>query len=91
MKDERTFWFAKLICIFIIIPTFYPFCKKGKISIINNDKIINPVLGKCNHYKCNRTLYFRNNTFLQIIIKHQQVLYIILWKIGFIKNLMLKK
>ena len=53
---------SNLIHIFIIIPTNCPICLIGKISIINNDNIINPLLGKCSHYKCRRTLFLRNNT-----------------------------
>ena len=48
------------------------------ISIINNDNIINPLLGKCNHYKFRRTLYLRNN---QIISKHNKTRVSILYYI----------
>ena len=50
VEYERKFWHNYLIVIFIIIPQI---CK-GTVYTKDNNSIINPILAKCNYYKCKK-------------------------------------
>ena len=65
IEAERKFWFSKLINEFITIPEKCEKFKIGNICLRNNNSIINPILGKCNFYKCNNETYLRKNTIFQ--------------------------
>lgn len=40
--------------------------KKGLMNIINNNSLNNPLIAKCNSYKCCRTKYLRVGTIFEI-------------------------
>ena len=42
-----------------------PSCSKGFIGLKNNDSIINPLIGKCNFYKCRKEVYLRKGTIFE--------------------------
>ena len=53
IAKERALWHKELIGKFIIIPNICPVCTHSGIYLINKENEINPILGKCNSYKCN--------------------------------------
>ena len=65
IDDERKYWLNTLIGLFINRTEECPYCKKGKLNIRNNKSIINPILGKCNNYHCNREKYLRIGTIFE--------------------------
>ena len=65
IPNERIIWKNYLIGIFILIPEICNICKKGHINLRDNNSIINPFLGKCSNYKCNREFYLRKNTLFE--------------------------
>ena len=65
LNSERSFWKNYLIGIFIIIPNICEKCKKGHINLRNNESIINPLLGKCSYYKCNKEYFLRSKTIFE--------------------------
>ena len=62
IEKERDFWSKYLLNILIPVPTNCKICNKGKINLRKKDSIINPYLGKCNNYLCNREIYLRIGT-----------------------------
>ena len=54
-----------LVNVFIILPDKCKACNKSLICLRNNNSPINPLLGKCNWYKCNKEIYLRKNTIFQ--------------------------
>ena len=82
IAKERALWQKELIGKFIKVPKICPVCNHGAIYLINQENEINPILGKCNSYKCNYNLYLRKGTIFEFH-KHTpaSVLYniIILW------------
>lgn len=65
IEQERKFWINILLGKFINIPEVCIYCNKGNVNIRNNNSIINPVLGKCNNYLCNREKYLRIGTIFE--------------------------
>ena len=65
IPNERIIWKNYLIGIFILIPEICNICKKGHINLRDNNSIINPFLGKCSNYKCNREFYLKKNTLFE--------------------------
>lgn len=66
MEHERNFWHKNVLNKFIIPPEKCSICNKGLMNIINNISINNPLISKCNVYKCGRTKYIRNGTIFAI-------------------------
>ena len=65
IEAERDIWNKKLINILIPLLSKCRYCNKGVLYLRNNHNIINPLLGKCNNYKCNREVYLRVGTIFQ--------------------------
>ncbi len=78
IEKERDFIKKHIILTFITLPELCPYCKKGKVGLRNNNSINNPILGKCNYYKCTRNLYLRNRTIFQF---NSKTPYSIIYKI----------
>ena len=62
IEEERAFWKAYIIGIFIIPAEHCPYCITGKIGLKNNDSINNPLQAKCLNYKCTRNISLRKGT-----------------------------
>ena len=62
IEEERAFWKAYIIGIFIIPGEHCPYCITGKIGLKNNDSINNPIQAKCHNYKCTRNISLRKGT-----------------------------
>ena len=54
LANEREIWNKLLINRFISIHEKCIYCNTWLIKTRNSNSIINPILGKCNDYKCNR-------------------------------------
>lgn len=52
ISQEREYWKKYLIKVYISIPKNCRYCNKGFINLRENQSLINPLLGKCNNYKC---------------------------------------
>ena len=65
IENERNFWDSYLINLFINPPKRCKYCNQGLIYLRKNNSMINPYLGKCNQYKCNREIYLRINTIFE--------------------------
>jgi hypothetical protein len=65
LKEEREIWTKKFLKVLIPIPDKCNICKTGVIYIRNNNSINNPLLGKCNNYKCQRQIYLRIGTIFE--------------------------
>lgn len=65
LEEERNFWSTNIIGTFIKLPNICIYCNTGKICLRKNSSYINPYLGKCNYYKCNREYYLRKDTIFE--------------------------
>ena len=63
---ERKFWYNYIIGIFIIIPQIFKECNKGLVYTKENNSIINPILAKCNYYKCKKEIYLRIGSIFEL-------------------------
>lgn len=62
IANEREIWNKLLINRFISIPEKCIYCNTRIIKTRNNNKFVNPILGKFNNYKCNREYYLRKGS-----------------------------
>ena len=88
---KRTFWYKFILIAIVTIPNICQNCNYKLISTYNNDSINNPVLCKCNSYKCRKTIYLRKNTLLDYFPGIPASLVLKLFINGFMKKKMLKK
>ena len=65
IDQEREIWKKEILNIFIPIKEICPSCSKGFIGLKNNDSIINPLISKCNFYKCRKEVYLRKGTIFE--------------------------
>lgn len=65
IEKERLFIKKYIIGLFIIIPTICPHCKTGAIGLRDSNSINNPILGKCNNFKCTRNIFLRKGSLFQ--------------------------
>ena len=52
LEKERDFWHKNVLNKFINVPKKCTFCNKILMNIINNNTLNNPLIVKCNSYKC---------------------------------------
>jgi hypothetical protein len=65
INTEREFWHNTILNVFIIIPNECPYCHKGSINLRNNNSLVNPIIGKCNKYFCQREVYLHKGTIFE--------------------------
>ena len=65
IETERAFWNKYLLDKYISMPKYCINCNHGVINLINQDKDTNPIIGKCNYYKCNRNIRLRKGTIFE--------------------------
>lgn len=58
-RDIRT---KEIIKAFVMVPNQCDKCGTSKISLINKENLINPIIGKCSNYKYHTQIYLRAGT-----------------------------
>ena len=67
IEEERNFWSTKIIGTIIQMPELCIHCRIGKICLRKNKSYVNPYLGKCNHYKCNKEYFLLKGSLFETL------------------------